>query len=115
MAVDKGLLTGSTTLMIMKLLEQRDMYGYQMIEELAKQSNDVFSLKAGTLYPILHHLENAGMVSSYEDNADSARIRKYYHLTSKGRSLLKDKQDEWTVFSGAVNRVLGGGLSYAGV
>lgn len=114
MAVDKGLLTGSTTLMILKLLEDRDMYGYQMIEELSKKSGEIFSLKAGTLYPLLHGLEIEGMVSAYDDRADSARVRKYYHLTSKGKKLLDDKQTEWITFTGAVNRVLGGGLSYAG-
>lgn len=114
MAGDKGLLTGSTTLLILKLLEDRDMYGYQMIEELGRKSGDVFNLKAGTLYPILHGLENEGMVSSYDDQADSARVRKYYHLTNKGRAHLADKQAEWATFSGAVNRVLHGGISYAG-
>ncbi|SHH73978.1 transcriptional regulator, PadR family [Sporobacter termitidis DSM 10068] len=114
MAVDKGLLSGGTTLMILKLLEERDMYGYQMIEELARKSEEVFNLKAGTLYPILHGLENEGMVSSYDDHADSLRVRKYYHLTDKGRAQLKDRQTEWTRFSGAINRVLGGGVSYAG-
>ena len=112
MAVDKGLLIGSTTMLILKLLEDKDMYGYQMIEELSKKSNDTFNLKAGTLYPILHGLENDGMVSSYDDSADSARIRKYYHLTSKGKGLLIDKQAEWTAYEKAVNQVLRGGVSY---
>ena len=115
MAVDKGLLTGSTTMLILKLLEDKDMYGYQMIEELSKKSNKTFNLKTGTLYPILHGLENEGMVSSYDDSADSARIRKYYHLTSKGKGLLIDKQAEWTAYAKAVNQVLSGGVHYATV
>lgn len=115
MTVDKGLLTGSTTMLILKLLEDKDMYGYQMIEELSKKSNDTFNLKAGTLYPILHGLENAQMVTSYDDDADSARVRKYYHLTSKGRGLLMEKQAEWTTYANAVNHVLGRGVSYAGI
>jgi transcriptional regulator, PadR family len=57
MAIDKSLLTGSTTMLILRLLEEADMYGYQMIEELSKKSNNVFALKAGTLYPLLHNLE----------------------------------------------------------
>jgi Predicted transcriptional regulators len=115
MAVDKGLLTGSTTMLILKLLEDKDMYGYQMIEELSKKSNNIFNLKAGTLYPILHGLENEGMVNSYDDNADSARIRKYYHLTSKGKGLLSDKKAEWTAYEKAINQVLRGGISYGTV
>ena len=113
MATDKGLLTGSTTMLVLKLLEEKDMYGYQMIEELSERSNEAFNLKAGTLYPILHGLENEGMVSSYDDNAGSGRVRKYYQLTRKGRGLLNDKEAEWKAYSKAVNKVLGGGVGYA--
>lgn len=115
MAVDKSLLTGNTTMLILKLLEDRDMYGYQMIEELSRRSDDTFNLKAGTLYPILHGLENEGMVYSYDENADSTRIRKYYHLTNKGKGLLIDKQAEWTAFQKAVNQVLRGGECFGTV
>jgi PadR family transcriptional regulator PadR len=113
MAADKGMVAGNTTMLILKLLEEKDLYGYQMIEELSQKSNDTFNLKAGTLYPILHGLENEGMVSSYDDNADSSRTRKYYHLTQKGKGLLVDKQAEWTAYSKAVNQVLRGGVGYA--
>lgn len=113
MAIDKSLLSGSTTLLLLKLLDGSDMYGYQMIEELSKQSNDTFSLKAGTLYPLLHSLEQQGMIDSYDDNADSARVRKYYHLTKKGKGLLEHKTNEWKSYVCAVNQVLEGGATYA--
>ncbi len=115
MPIDKSLLTGSTTTLILKLLEEKDMYGYEMIETLANKSDHTFDLKAGTLYPILHGLEKKELVESYEQKADNDRLRKYYHLTKKGKNLLKEKQEEWTVFSNAVNSVLNGGLSYASV
>lgn len=115
MTVDKGLITGSTTLLILKLIEKKDMYGYQMIEELSKQSNEIFNLKAGTLYPILHELEHKEMVTSYDENAEGGRIRKYYHLTNKGKKLLEEKQEDWKTYSKAMNKVLNGGLSYAAV
>jgi len=113
MPIDKSLLTGSTTMLILKLLDGGDMYGYQMIEELSKQSDDTFSLKAGTLYPLLHTLEQKGMVTSYDENADSARVRKYYRLTKKGKGLLVEKEVEWKVYTKAVNQVLGGGACFA--
>ena len=111
--VDKSLLTGSTTMLILKLLEDQDMYGYQMIEELSKKSCEVFNLKAGTLYPILHGLVNGDILSSYETVSDNLRKRKYYHLTKKGKALLKEKQKEWQTYTKAVNQVLDGGLDYA--
>ncbi len=115
MAIDKALLSGSTTMLILKLLDEKDMYGYQMIEELSKKSDNTFNLKAGTLYPLLHGLEQGGIVSSYDDNADSERVRKYYHLSHKGKKLLADKQSEWTAYSKAVQKVLSGGECYDAV
>lgn len=112
MAVDKGLISGSTTMLVLKLLESKDMYGYQMIEELHKQSNQTFTLKAGTLYPILHGLEQDGMVESYDDNVDSGRVRKYYHITKKGRKLLAEKAQEWMQYANGVKNVLNGGVSF---
>ncbi len=110
MKIDRSLLTGSTTMLLLTLLEQRDMYGYEMIEELASQSNHVFSLKAGTLYPLLHDLEVKGILSSYDSTPQGARPRKYYHLTKNGKTLLAEKQTEWTLFSSAIAQVLKGGV-----
>lgn len=111
MTIDKTLLAGSTATLILKLLDGQDMYGYQIIEELARRSDNTFQLKAGTLYPLLHGLEKKGLLESYEQNADSARIRKYYHLTGKGKKFLKEKTDEWMEYSSAVSKVLEGGLA----
>ena len=108
MAIDKSLLTGSTTMLILKLLDETNMYGYQMIEELRKKSNNAFELKAGTLYPLLHILEKKNMLTSYEETADNARIRKYYRITKFGRKHLKEKKEEWKVYTAAVNDLLGG-------
>jgi PadR family transcriptional regulator PadR len=113
MTVDKSLQTGSTTMLILKLIEQVDMYGYQMIESLAKRSNNIFALKAGTLYPLLRNLEEQGFVSSYEKNVDTARVRKYYSITPKGKGQLEAKQKEWNTFISAVNQVLSGGAEIA--
>ena len=61
MAIDKSLLTGSTTMLVLKPLEGQDMYGYQMIEQLAMRSDHTVELKAGTLYPLLHTLEKKSL------------------------------------------------------
>ena len=57
MAVEKNLISGSTAMLILKLLSEKDMYGYEMIETLRERSKNVFELKGGTLYPLLHDLE----------------------------------------------------------
>ena len=64
MAVDKSLVSGSTTMLLLKLLSEKDMYGYEMIETLRERSQNVFELKAGTLYPLLHSLESRQLLAS---------------------------------------------------
>ena len=113
--MDKALVSGSTSMLLLRLLAEEDLYGYQMIERLRERSNDVFSLKAGTLYPLLHALEAQGAVESYEQATPDRRVRRYYHLTRTGRLLLEQKSAQWRAFSGAVERVLTakGGASLA--
>ncbi|MCQ1529001.1 PadR family transcriptional regulator [Lutispora saccharofermentans] len=112
MKASKSLVSGNTTMLILGLLQNEDMYGYQMIEELDKRSQNIFALKAGTLYPILHALEQQGIIESYDTETDTARPRKYYHLTVSGHKLLQEKKAEWEAYASAVNKVLGG-LNYA--
>lgn len=106
MKVDKSLMSGSTTLLILSLLAGEEMYGYQMITELARRSDHVFDLKEGTLYPILHGLEAEGLVSVRERRSDEGRTRKYYRITRKGRRALDVRKEEWTVFRDQVDAVV---------
>lgn len=107
MAVDKSLTSGSTTMLLLKLLETKDMYGYEMIETLRQKSENVFELKAGTLYPLLHGMEEKGYVDAYEQEV-LGKTRKYYTLTKAGKKQLKMKEDEWKEYTKAVANVLGG-------
>ena len=91
MAVDKSLLTGSMTMLVLKLLSEKDMYGYEMIDTLRKKSQNVFELKAGTLYPLLHGLEEKGMLTVYEQEF-MGKTRKYYSITKEGKNSSRTKQ-----------------------
>jgi PadR family transcriptional regulator PadR len=110
MTIDKELLKGSTTMLILKLLDSGDMYGYQMAKELERRSDNTFTLKEGTLYPILHSLESTQMIESYWEDTDSARKRKYYKITKGGKKLLAEKEKEWAEYANGVRKVLGGAL-----
>ncbi|WP_294242661.1 PadR family transcriptional regulator [Pseudobutyrivibrio sp.] len=109
MAVDKSLLSGSSTMLVLKLLSEKDMYGYEMIDTLRKRSQNVFEFKAGTLYPLLHGLEEKGVLKVYEQEY-LGKTRKYYSITKEGRKLLKEKTQEWEVYSGAIANVLAYGV-----
>ncbi len=110
MELDKGLVSGSMALLVMKLLEGGDMYGYQMVEELKRRSDDTFHLKAGSLYPLLHGLEGKGYVSAYEKEATAGKPRRYYHLTKQGHRVLQEKEESWNLYACAVRKVLKGGV-----
>ena len=105
MPIDKTLVSGSMSMLILKLLSEKDMYGYEMIDTLRKRSENVFELKAGTLYPLLHSLEEKNYLSCYEQEV-SGKVRKYYRLTKEGRKFLEKKQTEWEQYAKAVTKVL---------
>jgi PadR family transcriptional regulator PadR len=108
MKINKELMKGSTSILILSLLEKEDMYGYQITQELRRKSQDVFEMKEGTLYPMLHGLENEKAIEAYWLDADNGKHRKYYKLTKDGKKLLKHKKEEWQIYTKAVNSVIGG-------
>ena len=111
---DKSSLPGGTAMLVLALLKEREMYGYQIIEELERRSNQVFQLKEGTLYPLLHSLEEKGLVTAYEREAAAGKPRRYYHLTREGQAALREKEAAWHTYAAAVGRVLEGGACCAG-
>ena len=97
-----------TQLLVLSLLSNEDMYGYQMIVELARRSDHAFELKEGTLYPILHALEAERLVTVREKEAETGRVRKYYRITKKGMKALEEKKEEWRLFTKKVNDMVCG-------
>ena len=73
--MDKRYMAIGTSMLVLKLLEEEPLYGYQMIRLMEQRSRNVFQLKEGTLYPILHTLEQQGAVTSFQQTADTGKIR----------------------------------------
>jgi PadR family transcriptional regulator PadR len=97
------------------LLERREMYGWEIIDMLAKKSFDTFCFKTGVLYPVLHTMENDGYVVSESRRIENGRVRKYYYITDRGREYLVRKQAEWNIYTKAVNAVMNGDVDFATV
>lgn len=110
MKIDKGLIGGSTVLLLLSLLQEKDRYGYEIIKELEFRSDKAFQFKEGTLYPVLHKLENSGFVTSYMAKGDTGKERKYYKITNKGEKQLAEEKQKWDIFSLSVNKVVGGDI-----
>jgi DNA-binding PadR family transcriptional regulator len=113
MKVSKELLKGSTTIIILSLLKDKSMYGYEMIKEIEKKSNGIFAFKEGTLYPILHSLQSDNYVESYWQESSEGRKRKYYKITKYGLTHLKNRKEEWETYKNAVDSCLWEGITWA--
>ena len=110
--IDKGYISGSSRLLVLNLLQEKSCYGYELIKTLKQRSNDVFDMKEGTLYPILHKLENYELITSVNEIV-SGRMRKIYKITDKGVKVLAKERAQWEEFSTAVNHVIAfGGQFY---
>ena len=106
---DRSAAPGGTAMLVLALLKSGEMYGYQIIEELERRSEQVFRLKEGTLYPLLHSLEKEGFVKARDAEAPNGRQRRYYRITRAGLQSLEEKEREWQTYAGAVHAVLAGG------
>ncbi len=102
----RDLLKGSSNYLLLTLLEQQPMYGYQIVKELGARSDGYFIFKEGTLYPALHRLEKAGMVSGNWQMLPNGRSRRYYSITAKGRAKLAMEKIQWQDFLKAVRLIL---------
>lgn len=82
------------------------MYGYQIIKELEGRSQGYFRYKEGTLYPALHRLERAGLLTAQWHPAAGGRQRRYYLITEKGRAMLRERRAQWLDFLNAMNCII---------
>lgn len=92
--MDREIRKGSIDILLLNLLTQQDMYGYEMVHVLKEKSNQLYNMGEGTLYPALKRMEKKDWVSSYWQETANGR-RKYYHLEEEGERILEKKLDEW--------------------
>lgn len=93
--MDKEIMKGSIDILLLSLLNQQDMYGYEIVKTLKQNSNELYNMSEGTLYPALKRLETKGWLLSYWVNADNGGRRKYYQITDDGKRELEKKLTEW--------------------
>lgn len=106
--IDRELVKGSTVTLILTVLERGERYGYELIQELARESKGQLQPKEGTIYPVLHQLEREGAISARWGEGEGARKRRYYRITREGRKLLARKSAEWATFRAMMDGFLGG-------
>ncbi|MEH7125772.1 MULTISPECIES: PadR family transcriptional regulator [unclassified Bacillus (in: firmicutes)] len=104
---NRELVKGSSSLLLLQMLGERDMYGYEIVKELEKRSENEFSFKEGTLYPALHKLEKQEYIECYWQEQEKGPARKYYRITEAGKEMLLEKTREWNDFVSVMNKVMG--------
>lgn len=97
---------GSTETLLLTLLADEPMYGYQISQELTRRSNGYFETKEGLLYPTLHRMQKEGLVDSEWRHPAGGRRRKYYALTALGREQLLKQRAEWKQFMREMQKII---------
>lgn len=99
---------GVLDMLILKLLEQEEKYGYQLIQELKRKSEGRITLREGTLYPALYRLEEEGWIQSHWSMANDKEVsKKYYKITPMGKEALEEIVTIWKDFSDCVEQIMG--------
>ena len=110
MEVNKEVLKGHIDTLILSLLQNKDMYGYELAKVVRERSNDQFELKEGTLYLSLKRLEQNKWIESYwGDEQGPGGRRKYYKLTSLGEVGFEEKRKEWQSVKKIIDTFIEGG------
>lgn len=100
-------LKGHLDLLVLAVVADGPLHGYAVIESLHRRSGEAFDLPEGTVYPVLHRLERAGLLASdWETHA--GRRRRVYRLTDQGRAALAEERAAWAEFAAAVTSVIRG-------
>ncbi len=104
MSLEGEVLKGHLDMLVLAVIRSGASHGYAIIEQLRELSGGVFDLPEGTIYPVLHRLEDRELLSSRW--VEEGRRRRRYLLTAAGRRALGEKRQDWTVFTRAVSAIL---------
>jgi PadR family transcriptional regulator PadR len=98
-------MNGVPELLILRLLEGREMYGYELVQAIRMETSDVISIGEGVVYPVLHSLEGRGALKSRRKTVNG-RTRVYYTVTRNGAKHLAGLVDQWSRITGAVRHLV---------
>ena len=101
---------GVMDMIVLQLVGEKDTYGYELIQELSRRGEDFFTLKEGTLYPVLYRLEDNGLIEAFWKHEVGRSVPKeYYRITENGREKLREYIGVWKSFENCVDSLCGEG------
>ena len=113
MKFESQLLKGIAPVVVLEILSRGQMYGYELSQAIEQRSGDILTLGKGTLYPLLYNLEAKKLIKGKWQQANSGRKRRYYSITSKGKSQLAKQKAQLKELTAGLNLVFGGALTPA--
>lgn len=108
-AAQRELSRGTVELAVLALIQEERRYGYDLLTSLADASGGFVGIKEGSLYPVLHRLEDAGYIKATWEAEGRGKPRKYYGITKAGRARLALLRTEWDRLAAGMGRLLDGG------
>lgn len=103
--ITKELVAASAEPLILSLLTKGESYGYAIIQDIKKLSDDKIEWTDGMLYPVLHRLEDKGLIQSRWAEAENGRKRKYYSLKTDGKKALQKQREQWLTVHGTLAKL----------
>lgn len=113
MGIRENFKRGSIEMLILYLLSQEDMYGYQLAQEINTRSEGQFDITEGSMYPTLYRLIEKKAISDYKKLSGKRRTRVYYHIEEQGTQLLEQLKEDYHAINAGVEKILSGGISNA--
>jgi PadR family transcriptional regulator PadR len=105
--VGSQLLKGTTTLLVLSVLRDGELYGYEIAQRIRERSGGTITPSEGSLYPALHSLESDGALQATWRETGKGPRRRYYRITPSGSALLTEHEAEWASFAMSVARTVG--------
>ena len=113
MKFESQLLKGIAPVVVLEILSNCQMYGYELSQAIEQRSSDILTLGKGTLYPLLYNLEARKLIKGKWETADSGRKRRYYSITGKGKGQLAKQKEQLKELTVGLDLVFGGALAPA--
>jgi PadR family transcriptional regulator, regulatory protein PadR len=108
MKLSKKALDGNMDTLLLAVLTDGPSYGYQLVQDLNAKAPGLLKTGEGTIYPVLHRLEERGLIQSEWSAGETGRQRRYYRLTPGGKRALSDNRRQWAALTTVMNTVLDG-------
>jgi PadR family transcriptional regulator, regulatory protein PadR len=105
LVISKDLVAASAIPLVLSIVSEGESYGYAIIKRVRELSNGQMQWADGMLYPVLHRLEQQGLIESHIRTSEAGRKRKYYSLKNKGNRMLIEQKNQWLMVNSILEKL----------